>query len=908
MSNPAPDVLAPFGLTVETVDRPQALWVDRPRFGWRIPPTASPQAAYEIEIEDGSGRVASSGRVESDECAGIELPSLVLASRTAYTWRVRVWDARGRIGPWSASSFETSLLDPWDWRAGWVEPAQEPVTREADLPGLGMRQTREELREVLGPPEKRLHPAPLLRQVFTVERRPDRGRLYITAHGVYDVWLNGRPVSDDVLSPGHDAHPARLSVFTYDLTALLVAGRNVLTLMLGDGWWAGRVSVMGHSGNYGDRLSAIWQVEGDGVPLAVSGRDVRSSFGGIRYSDVFIGERFDARAVQRGWRDLEFDDSGWSLVAALGGSVAGLVPFIGEPMRRVAEFPAAAILSTPSGETVIDAGRTLTGRLRVRATGRPGVTIRFEHSETLAPDGAFRVNTAGQNRDMTDVWILAGEGVEEFEPTFSLRGFRYARVEGHSGIRPEDVTVVEIASDLRQTGVFETDDERINRLHRNIVATQRANLVSIPVDDTMREGQGWTGDIQVFGPSAINNMHMKPFLERWLANVRAEQFGDGQIPPIVPNLPWYQRLATSSFGHDSAAGWSDVISILPLALYERYGDRRILEENFPAMRRWVDYCARTAARLPARLTATDLDIESRARQALLWNTEIGFGDWLRPSADEANPRRGKADLVDRQVGAEIMASLYSLESLANLSRTAKILGDDEIAKLADARRHAVRRAFRGEYWRNGRLLSHTQGLYVLALAFDALSEAERADAGRHLVDLIAEADTHLDTGIMSTAHVLDVLVGLGEADLAYRVLLQESPPSWLSQVAGGATSVWESWYGVTPAAPGTSVVHYAFASVDDWLYRHVAGIQAVEPGYRRLRIAPDLSAPFGLVRAAVETPQGRVSVEVRKDAVNATIVVEIPGNVTAELIAPGRPPEPLDPGTNLRRVALASPV
>lgn len=204
MSNPAPDVLAPFGLTVETVDRPQALWVDRPRFGWRIPPTASPQAAYEIEIEDGSGRVASSGRVESDECAGIELPSLVLASRTAYTWRVRVWDARGRIGPWSASSFETSLLDPWDWRAGWVEPAQEPVTREADLPGLGMRQTREELREVLGPPEKRLHPAPLLRQVFTVERRPDRGRLYITAHGVYDVWLNGRPVSDDVLSPGQD--------------------------------------------------------------------------------------------------------------------------------------------------------------------------------------------------------------------------------------------------------------------------------------------------------------------------------------------------------------------------------------------------------------------------------------------------------------------------------------------------------------------------------------------------------------------------------------------------------------------------------------------------------------------------------------------------------------------------------
>jgi alpha-L-rhamnosidase len=878
---------APTSLTVETLAAPTALWTPRPRFGW-ISSAPAPQSAYEIEVDDeDGGRVGSTGRVASRDSAFVEVPGLELGSRRRYRWRVRTWTDGAEPGTWAEAGFETSILDPRDWRASWVEPRQESVIREV-------------VGGPIGTPDERLHPVPLLRQVFEVDEVPARARLYITAHGLFEVRINGSTVTDDLFCPGYDAHPTRLSFFAYDVSALLRPGRNVVAVRLADGWWAGRTSMAGHSANYGDRLAVYWQLEGDGEPLAVSDRSSVSSFGGIRYSDIFIGERFDGRSEQPGWDGVDFDDAAWSRSVVVGGSTAGLVPFIGEPVRRVREITDPAVLITPRGETVIDLRQNIAGRIRISAEGPSGTEIRLEHTEALDRDGNFYVDVLGTNKDQTDVWVLAGGGRETFEPTFTFHGFRYVRVTGYPGtLRPEDVTGVVVSSDLDQVGGFATDDARVNRLHENVVWSQRGNFVSIPTDCPQREREGYTGDAQVFVGAAPNNMRVNLFLDRWLANVRAEQFADGQITIVAPNTPSFQRFVSNGHGADSGSGWGDAITIVPLALYERYGDVRFLEDNYEAMQRWVAYCRRQAeAGVPAR--HRDADAATLERQRVLWNTGFHHGDWLAPSTVDDDNVLSTLNIASERTG-EIVAAMFFARSVENLARTAEILGDTPTAFEMYDLHGRIREAFAVEYLLpDDRLTVHMQGTYVLALAFGLVPDERRAGVAEHLVALIDEAGTHLDTGFLSVPHLMDVLVDIGRADIAYRLLLQDTAPSWLYQIDRGATTVWEVWRLVdTDGHPGImSHNHYAFGCVDDWLYRQVAGLRAVEPGYRRVTLAPDVASPFGEVRARIDTPYGPVTCEYRRSASETVVRVQVPVDVDADLELPGRSTQRLGAGSH----------
>ncbi|MBT2486507.1 MULTISPECIES: alpha-L-rhamnosidase [unclassified Microbacterium] len=892
----------PSALTVERLVEPLAVWTTRPRFGWLLDGAATErQNAYELEVRDAltAQIIAATGKVDSAQSHSVVLPDVDLSSRTPYTWRVRVWADDGEATEWSQSRFETTLLNNSEWDAArWVEPVQEPVTPEEVL-YLGVEPTSLDDVDI----ESRLHPSPLVRQQFVLDEAPERARLYITAHGVYEVTVNGQQVTDEVLAPGYDEYQERLSYQTYDVTSQLRVGENVLGVRLADGWWAGRISFTGSSINYGDTLGVLWRLEGDRKAIATSDASARSSFGEIRYSDIFIGEKVDARLAVDGWDTVGFDDSEWAEVHVADGGTSTLVPFVGEPVRRIDEIHEPQVFHSPAGELLVDMGQNIAGRVRLTARGAAGTTITLEHTEALDRDGNFQQNVQGRNKDQTDVWVLAGTGQETFEPRFTYHGFRYVRVTGYPGdLHPEDVVGVILSSDVPQTGTFTTSDPRINQLHDNVVWSQRANFFSTPTDCPQRERAGWTGDIQVFARAATNNARVDLFLDRWLANVRAAQSDAGIVPMIVPNTPSF----ATSFGllGDTSAGWGDAITIVPLALYERYGDRRVLDENIDAMRRWVDWIRTQAEQgLPEQYQQLESDDPILKRQPLLWNTGFHYGDWLVPSTITDEPM---SMMVAATLTGALVASAYYYHSASNLAAAAEVLGDGATAREYRWLAAQIKDAFVAEYFdEDGRLSVHMQGAYVISLAFGLVPEGLRDAAGAHLVELIHQAEDHLDTGFLSVPHLLDVLVSIGERELAYTLLFQDTAPSWLYEVKMGATTIWESWDGIAPDGQPRdfSLNHYAFGAVDDWMYRYIAGITPTAPGYAEIEFRPDLSAPLDAVAASIETPFGRAALEwARTSPAHVEIRLIVPANTRAVLKVSGAEPVTLRPGAHTRTV------
>ena len=883
-------------LRVEYLREPLSVGCARPRYSWLI---GRAQEAYEIVVSraDDGAPVWQSGKVACDRSSLVEHRGEDLAGCTAYEWSVRIWsDRSAEPGPWVTSRFETGPLTAADWQAAWVAPVQRPTAVE-----------RWTLRDwITGkrpaePLDERLRPVQLLRQQLTISRPVKRARLAVTAHGVYAAEINGETVGDEVLAPGFDSYAHRVSAQTYDVTGLLADGENVLGLALADGWWAGRIGLSGSSAQWGATTAASWQLQIDYADgpreTIVSGRDVTSAPGPWRYADLFVGEHFDRRAVPHGWSRPGFDDRAWSKVEVADEPVDAIVPFTGEPIRRVAELPALTVTGDAESGWVIDFGQVVAGRVRITMPQLVhGQEVTIEHTETLTPDGAWFDNIAGINKEQTDVYIASGEADgETYEPTFTFHGFRYARVRGVTvAPKPDEMVAVVLSSDLPVTGSFETDDARLNRLHQNVVWSQRGNFLSIPTDCPQRERAGWTGDIQVFAAAASNNAMVAPFLTRWLANVRADQLPDGRVPIISPYSPRDAEDAREATGLGAivaAAGWSDAIAIVPWVLYERYGDVRVLEENYLAILRWIDYQTGVAATgLPDALAGVELAEDRLARQRLLYNTGDHFGDWLTPSTLAGRPLH-EAIMTAPQLTSELVAPMFQARTLTIASRIASVLGHAEDAAELERRATAVRAAFTAEYVaEDGSLPVELQGLYALAIAFEMTPEDLRPRLGKRLAGLVAANGNRLDTGFLSVPYLLDALWDTGHRDLARAVLWQSEPPSWLYEVDHGATTIWETWDAVAPdgTVRETSLNHYAFGCVDDWLYRRVAGISAAAPGYRSVVIEPDLDCGLDRVSAHVDTVHGRVAVRWSRRDGAADLEVTVPPGVDAVLIAADR--------------------
>ena len=829
---------------------PRLSWiVETPALGWR-------QSAYEIEIQgaDGGPR-GGTGRVTSDQSVLVHWPFAPLASRERVAVRVRVWGVDGEASAWSAlSPVEAGLLQAGDWDAGFVTPAwDEDTTRD--------------------------QPSPLLRRAFDV--RPGvavtRARLYVTALGVYEAQINGAVVGDHVLDPGWTSYAHRLRYQTYDVTVLLREGRNAMGAILGDGWYRGRLGFGGGRRNiYGDRLALLAQLEityADGTTARiVTDESWRASTGPIVASSLYDGETYDARLERPGWSEPGYDDRDWAPVRPLDGDIGALVAPPGPPVRRTEELTPVGIITTPLGRTIVDFGQNLVGWVRLTVRGEAGQTITLRHAEVL--DGGELGTRPLRHARATDHYTLRGGGAaESWEPRFTFHGFRYVEVEGWPGeLRADDLVAVVCHSDMERTGWFECSDPQINRLHENVVWSMRGNTLDIPTDCPQRDERlGWTGDIQVFAPTAAFLYDVAGFLSSWLADLAAEQRdAAGVVPFIVPNV--------IGEGPIPAAAWGDAAVIVPWVLYQRYGDRGILATQFDSMRAWVDTVA------------------PRAGESLLWDTGFQFGDWLDPAAPPDNAAAARTD-------PGLVATAYLARSAELTSRAARVLGrsDDEARYLDLAAR--VRHAFAREYVTpSGRMASDALTAYALALEFDLLPEAEqRRRAGERLAVLTRDGGYRIGTGFVGTPLILDALWDVGAYDAAYRLLTQRACPSWLYPVTMGATTIWERWDSMLPDGsvnPGemTSFNHYALGAVADWLHRVVGGLAPAEPGYRRLTVRPQPGGGLTSARARHRTPYGLVSCAWRIATGTMTVDVVIPPNTTARVTLPGRDGESIEVG------------
>ncbi len=827
----------------------------RPRLSWKIETDRSgwQQSAFEVELIEPHGHLlGSSGQVASTESVLVPWPFAPLTSRAQAQVRVRVWDTLGQPTAWSdPHPVETGLLHASDWSARFISPAwEEDLTRP--------------------------QPCPLLRREFTLRQEIAQARLYVTALGVYEAQINGQRVGDLVMPPGWTSYAHRLRYQTYDITSLLRPGRNAMGAILGDGWYRGRIGFGGGMRNlYGDRLALLAQLEvtyTDGTrECIVTNGDWRASTGPILASDIYDGEIYDARLEQPGWSTPGFDGQNWMQVTELDEALERLIAPVSPPVRRTQVIHPVAITHDPSGKIILDFGQNLVGWLRLTVQGTAGQTITLRHAEVLQ-DGELCTRPL-RSAKATDTYILRGGGVETWEPRFTFHGFRYAGVEGWPGeLNPEDICAVVCHSDLERTGWFECSDPLVNRLHENVLWSMRGNFFDLPTDCPQRDERlGWTGDIQVFSPTAAYLYDVSGFLQSWLADLAAEQQEYGGVPFVIPcPIPQWNR---------PAAAWGDAAVIVPWVLYQRFGDLGLLERQFESMRAWVD------------------QITGIAGERYLWDKGFQYGDWLDPSAPPDRPG-------DAKTPPAVVATAYFARSAELVGRTAGLLGRmEDAARYLDLARR-VRAAFNREYVTGaGRMMSDATTAYALAIEFALLEDdAQRRTAGKRLAALVRNSFFRISTGFVGTPLICDALCSTGHLKAAFRLLTQTECPSWLYTVTMGATTIWERWDSLLPDGsvnPGgmTSFNHYALGAVADWLHRTVGGLAPVEPGYRRLLIQPRPGGGITWAHARHLTPYGLAECQWSYSDGQMQVDLTIPPNTTATVVLPGLQQEPVSVGS-----------
>jgi alpha-L-rhamnosidase len=879
---------APTRLRVEHLREAMGITETSPRFSWTPsvetgPNQAVSQVAYRITATNGW----DTGRKESPQHVLVPYSGPELRSRSRFEWRVRTWttDANGTETESACSEpmpVELGLLHPSDWTAQWIGPEEPAVPAPGQRPGYALSKT------------------------FTLDAAPESARTYATARGIYELFLNGQRVGNQQLTPGSTSYNTTLQVQAYDVTAMLRPGTNTIRAVLTDGWYRGTFGYTRDADMYGTQTALLAQVEiqsGDSRTVIGTDGSWLVSATEILSADLMAGQRVDFRVPgSEAPRDATAPHPSAAVVR--GGSYTTLTGPVAPPTRVVEKLGPVSITRLAAGQQVVDFGQNIHGWVRLTRLGAPGEKVTLVYGEALDADGDvaqdhlrphdFRRPGQFLSAGQVDEVTASGAPGEVFEPRHTTHGFQYLSVCGLSvDLAADDITACLVQTDLEPLGTFSCSDGRLNKLHNIVQWSFRGNSCEVPTDCPQREKAGWTGDWQLFIPTAAYLFDIAGFSRKWLNDVRADQWENGVIANISPSPGPDTTSADFMAFVNGAAGWGDAIVMVPWEVYLATGDAAILAENWDPMKRWLGYVRSTAegSRHAGRASASPLPAP---HEQYLWDTGFHWGEWMEPDGPEP-------DLFGaRSADHGIVATAYYRNTTVLLARIARVLGrEDEADTLAELSEN-VRRAWETEYLDpSGHVTQPSQANCVRALAFDLVSPEQRAAVTAQLVSLIRAAGTHVGTGFLATPYLLPVLADNGELELAYELLMQDSEPSWLVMVDRGATTMWELWNGIDAhGAPHQSLNHYSKGAVVSFLHRYTAGLRQApgSAGYERIIIEPRPGAGLTCAATSHQGPHGLIEVQWTTDDGGLQLRAAVPAGTIAEVRLPGQPPAVVGPG------------
>ena len=840
-------------LRCEYLKNPLGIDAVKPRLSWILESSdrGQKQTAYRIivssseeNLEKDIGDLWDSGKVESDRTHQIIYDGKELHSRMKCYWKVFVWDNKRIMRESFGDGFWTiGLLAEEEWKGSWISMEMDPQFLKPEKLAPGP-------------------PPPWFRKTFTLGKPVKKALVYVTARGIFRLHVNGRQIGKDVFAPEWTDYNARIQYRTYDVTENLNQGKNSVGAVVGDGWYSGYLGWRKFRGNYGLQNSLFLQLEveyEDGTSEVVAtDKTWRCSDGPIISSDLLMGEHYDARKEMPGWDTPEFDDRDWKSVTVVAKPQTKLVAQPSETVQVKQYIEPVEMTEPKKGVYVFDLGQNIAGWVKLKVRGKAGTKVTLRHAERLNPDGTIYTTNLRDAKAM-DSYILNGTGEEIFEPRFTFHGFQYVEVTGFPEIPDKDaITGCAIYSAAPPAGSFECSNPMVNQLYKNLTWSQRGNYLSVPTDCPQRDERlGWMGDAQIFIRTGTFNMDIAAFFAKWMKDVADAQSDEGAFPDFAPRLSDKVLMR-----FESAPAWGDAGIIVPWTVYRVYGDTRIITEHWESMDKWMDF-----------LQEANPDLLRRKK------TGNNYGDWLSIKAD--TPK-------------DLLATAYWAYDAQLMSEMAEAIGNSSEAFYYGKLFQNIREAFQREYvLPDGRIKGETQTGYLLALAMDLVPEDLRSRSAEHFVENIKQRDWHLSTGFVGAGYLLPVLTQMGYPDVAYRLLLNETFPSWGYSIRQGATTIWERWDGWTEEKgfqdPGmNSFNHYAFGSVGEWLFRFIAGIDLDPevPGYKRVVIRPHPGGGMEYAHAEYDSIQGRIASGWKLENDQLTMNVTIPANTSAIVFVP----------------------
>lgn len=823
-----------YDVRTEYQRNPIGIDVKKPRFSWKMESDKQDtvQEAYQIQVTQmnflgNSERIVwNSGKVESEESVLVEYGGEDLLPRTEYRCKLSVWNNHEEKEE-KETFFETGFFNPEHLDADWITHSFSENEKAC----------------------------PVFIKQFALKEKPVNARLYITSLGLYEACINEKKCGDGYFTPGWTSYNKRLQYQTYDVIEMLDISTELqeLEITVADGWYKGPFGFTLEPNHYGDQVAVLAELHilyGDGTcQLIKTDNTWQVTSGTIRESQIYLGETIDSTFTKDALTQAQIYEYRKN----------HLIAQESELVKITKRTKAKKMILTPKGELVLDFGQNMTGFVEFEIKGKSGQKITIYHAETLDRHGNFYPDTLRQAISV-DTYICNGKE-QIFAPHFTFHGFRYIKIEG---IEKEDIQLDKfnactLHTDMEVTGDFICSDSRVNQLQSNIQWGMRSNFLDIPTDCPQRDERlGWTGDAQIFAATASYNMNTALFFKKWLRDLKADQTKKYGPPHVVPNILGDQA---------GAAAWSDAATIVPWVVYQTFGDKRVLEEQFDSMKDWVDY------------------ITDNCGQNGLWQRGFQYGDWLALDKEESADRTGATDKY-------LVANAYYAYSTSILVKTAKFLGykkeEEKYKELYDK----IIDTFNLEYiTRTGRVVSETQTGCILPLHFNIAEDHYKERILSSLVQNIEAHKNHLSTGFVGTPYLCHVLSEHGNHDLAGTIFLQEDYPSWLYAIKKGATTIWERWNSIMPdgsfdESGMNSLNHYAYGSIGDWMYQKLAGINVLEPGYKRFSIRPLFIKGINYVKASYECVYGTIISEWECKDGKIRIRVKVPANTKAEIHLP----------------------